>query len=191
MKSGSRPSIVNSGFRQTSDGQLAFYPNGFWGKGYLVPDQKKAAEIERFQKWIWLLYFVAIGLVAIYFIVTGTVGSGWLVLTIAFLALLFYVSMRWLLARKLAGLPPSPESLTFKQGCQSLAGSQTTGRIWIGVGLGAVGTLSGLIMFLGQVLGLDPVNYDRLFAGICFILFFGALGLMNGYMLYYKRQTAK
>jgi hypothetical protein len=53
--------LTGNGFKKLNDGKTAYYPNGIFGKGYIINDDA-CHRIQKFLKYYFILYFISLGL---------------------------------------------------------------------------------------------------------------------------------
>jgi len=106
----------NTLFKTDANGSLLFYPRGYWGKGYILPDEEAKIKIKGFiKKFMAIALFVIIGSVVL-------LGSEinplvWLPVLLTF----YFVR----LGKFTDGLPVSDVKLTFKESMTNSAKSDS------------------------------------------------------------------
>jgi len=109
-------------YKTDAEGRLLFFRwGGFFGKGYIIPNESKEQEIRRFLK---LYYMVVLAVV----IATG-VTVGWVFNF--FLLPLFYLWYFLTFARLLKGLAVTGERLTLRESFSSSAKSHSIVNLWM------------------------------------------------------------
>lgn len=112
--------LVEASFKKDTNGNAVFHPWGIFGRGRVLADPAKAAELRAFVR---LYYQVSLPLI----IVLAVVGVWWLLLVAAIaLPLWFVLRSRYLLT----GAPFSEERLTWKQSVQNSANAHNRFILW-------------------------------------------------------------
>jgi hypothetical protein len=106
----------NTLFKTDENGSLLFYPRGYWGKGYVLPDEEAKIKIKGFvKKYMAIALLVIFGSVAL----LGSEVNPLVWLPV----LLTYYFVR--LGRFTKGLPVSEEKLTFVEAITNSAKSDS------------------------------------------------------------------
>src|SRR6186997_335867 len=110
----SKRSVADYSFQPTGTGDWLFYPNGLWGKGYIVPTKLKA-ELVQLQSRAALFLLGGVFLVVVLAIFMPALQS-FLFLLLLLATLVYWFALQFALARKLEGVPPAPKTLTLAEG---------------------------------------------------------------------------
>jgi small-conductance mechanosensitive channel len=161
-------------FRKTENGWL-FFPWGVMGRGYQVGDEKKA-ELATFIGRFYLAVFAII------------IGGGLFLTWWATIGLALLLVGYWFFAinRKLAGLSPTGERLTYSQSQQAMATGMPNFMIYIFL-------VCGILMTAGSLLAIFLALREGALStlmGLMGFVFFGACLLMAINLLRLKRRSA-
>lgn len=103
-------------FKTNENGSLLFYPRGYWGKGYVLPDEETKIKIKEFiKKYMVIVFFVIFGSVVL---LDSKINP--LVSLPVFLTFYFFK-----LGKFTRGLPVSDEKLTFVESITNSAKSDS------------------------------------------------------------------
>jgi hypothetical protein len=106
----------NALFKTDENGSLLFYPRGYWGKGYVLPDERAKIKIKEFiKKYMAIALLVILGSVAL--LGPEVNPLVWLPVLLTF----YFVR----LGKFTKGLPVSNEKLTFTESITNSAKSDS------------------------------------------------------------------
>jgi hypothetical protein len=176
--------IENSAFRQRSDGDWDFFPNGVIGRGYRVT----AAQREELRHLLRRQYGV-IGIVLLPTILVQaffhTLSGKALVFAAALLVLLpFFLLFRAQRRRIIGVAPPAEKRLTLDEAQQATAEHLPKARVVLLLVLGALMTLMGVFVMWS---GIRDGDVEELLIGVLALLFFGFCSWM-GVRMWRKRR---
>jgi hypothetical protein len=139
----------NALFKTAENGGLLFYPRGYWGKGYVLPDEETKTRIAGFiKKYMAIAIFVIFGSV----VLLGSEISPLVWLPV----LLTYYFIR--LGRFTRDLPISEEKLTFRESITNSAKSDSL-ILLIFFFLSLVAMVSAYVLRLGIFEMIDYTNH--------------------------------
>jgi hypothetical protein len=177
-------------FKTNTDGKIIYYPNSFWGRGYIVPSLEKKNEIQRAAKRIWKLFlFLLFVSVAGSGISITLLSSRWWLAFGVFIFLLLLGLAIWhqrSLQRLANGLAPSNVKITLLESYTNSALSMSF------LSLVFLEALSWSAVFTGWQIARNPQYLPWLFRplGIVAVLFFGLGIIAFLYMIVVKIKTA-
>ncbi len=147
------------------EGKLLFYPWGFLGRGYVLPDESKKQKVRKFLNlWYKVSLLAIIGIGA---------GLGW-----AFTVVLLPFVFSWYYfktSQLLRGLSTTSTRLTLRESYTSSAKSHTTASLGFLLALSILFVLAGLWVLL--------FKKEEWIIGLTSILFFGLCAFAIGYMI--------
>jgi hypothetical protein len=179
--------LVDGSFKTAQDGATLFYPNGIYGKGYIVPSVRKKQEIRESLKRHTIMALIT------------TIGSAWIIFSlmeafsipiwiagavyIAIMAGLSFTANEMI--RELTeGLASTEQRISVVEICRNSAQSHDLVTLW------ALGVISLLLVVGGAILSMDGfAAWHMRFVGLFSIFFFGACTLAIGYMIRLKKQA--
>ncbi len=139
----------NALFKTADNGSLLFYPRGYWGKGYVVPDEETKIKIQGFiKKFVAIALFVIFGSVVL--LGSETSPIVWLP------ALLIFYFFR--LGKFTRDLPISKEKLTFVESITNSAKSDSLVMLIL-LFLALVAMVSAYALRLGNFEMIDYTNH--------------------------------
>jgi len=177
-------------FKTTSDGEIIYYPNGFWGKGYIVPSLEKKNEIQKVAKRIYKIFFflVFVSIVGLGISIILSSEKWWWVLSAFTLLILMGIAVWCQRALKnlAQGLVQSSVKITLLESYTNSAPSMSF------VTLAILELITWYIIFTGFQIAGNPQYYPWLFRplGIFAVIFFGLGSLAFLYMIIVKIKTA-
>ncbi len=178
--------IADGNFKTTDNGVVLFYPQGIWGKGYIVPNVEKRQELRRAVKKLhFFTLVVVIPVLAIVFPILKALSSPFGIIVSTYLAMGFVLTVaEYFFRKQLAqGLTAVSEKLTTWETMQHFAKSQSIELILL--------LEAGSLLFTAgstwAMLNRHLVWYLRL-NGVLGTLFFGFCSLIAGYMIVVKNK---
>ncbi len=178
--------IVDGNFKTTDNGVVLFYPQGIWGKGYVVPNVEKRQELRRaLKKLHFFSLVVVIPILAIVFPILQALSSPFGIIVTTYLAMGFVLTVaEYFFRKQLArGLTAVSEKLTIWETMQHSAKSQSIDLLLL-LEVGSMLCTAGSVW---AMLNRQLVWYLRL-NGVLGTLFFGFGSLVAGYMIVVKNK---
>jgi len=178
--------LVDGSFKKADGGTTLFYPNGIFGKGYVIPNVRKKEEIRSFLKryTIAALATIVISAAAIFSSVE-VFAIPWWIPAVLYLSILMALSLladaniRYLTK----GLALADQRISPAEMYRNSARSHDLGTLWVLAVLSFFMTIGSGWMALDG----DAAWYLRL-AGLLGVLFFGAGATAIGYMIKVKGE---
>ncbi len=156
--------ILNSYFRVNSKGDAEYYPNGIFGKGYIVPNKEKENEIRRFLK---KFYFTLILIIPV--LVTICLFSDFVyVLYLIPLMVIWAIYTNRLHTKN---LQTTEKKLKWNESLQNSANSHNKTTLWLLFVASMILSAAGIFLL---VLGEGSVLFylfDITFFGVCSIIY--------------------
>ncbi len=164
--------LTASSFKTDEKGNTIFYPWGIFGKGYILPEDRKDSLRQTIKRHMMIFVPLAI-LCSIFFKI-------W----IAFLLIpLYFFGYGIWVNRQTNGLEVSSDKLTLSDARTSSARSHNMATLWL------LEIASLLFVFLGTFnLIISPKNW---FVSTCSIIFFGFGAIIFWKMIKTKKEQAK
>jgi hypothetical protein len=156
--------LTAGSFKTNAEGQHLFYPWGVLGKGYVLDVPQTANRVRRFLK---LYYVVSLPLAVV---IVNTLPWYYVLAVMCVEILVYAIAIPFLMR----GLTTTSERLKFGESYANAAtafGPTTLGLLFAGSMLFVIG---GIFIILTGKVGI----------GLATVLFFGACGVVYGYMLY-------
>jgi len=161
-------------FKKDATGRSVYYPWGFAGKGYILPDAEKEAHVRKslkFEQKVTLLAFLCAG-----------VFMHWLPVACALAGL--YLWSYAMNARLVRGLQVSDERLTMRESFSGQARTTGPRTLWIFFSVSVLAAIGAVAI---PVFKKTRTIEDVVIACVL-VLFFGATALASVYMIRVKRQ---
>ena len=167
--------LTNASFKKSQDGRTLFFQWGVLGKGRILPDEEAEARVRGFVKRYYKIMLPAVIIVCV------VAGWRWAMPLAAIFGAWFYFGSRSLVA----AYPYSDDKLTLKQGYANSAAGHNLFVLWLLFVVSVVFVAGGIFITHAA---RTP---SQLLVGIFSIAFFGACGLVIGYMIKVKRALRK
>jgi hypothetical protein len=151
--------LTDASFKMDDKGNTIYYPWGIFGKGYILPDDRKT--VFRLSIKRHIISFLTLAILSAIFL------KGSLVI---FYVLPFYIVgyVLWM-KKKIKGLPISPDKLTFADTTTNSARSLNLVTLWLLEICALLFVLLGIFVLL-----TTPITFPKKwFIGLSCILFFG------------------
>jgi len=173
-------------FKTKENGEIIYYPNRFFGKGFIVPSLEKKQEIQKSVKHFYKIYFflvivvipVIAGISAGIIIKMGLRSDIWKLLDALFIIAFSLGSAGWFqksIARVTQELTKSNESISV---WESLTDSALSMNF---ISLAFLGAASLYAAFIGSGIAAYPLNHPWIF--VPFGIFMVILGVLGGLFL--------
>lgn len=164
--------ITEINFKTDDEGRTLFYPWGFLGKGYLLPDEAKIEKIKRYKKIYHIITIPCISILAV-----SILGGCVYCFAIMLIFPLLYFGGTAML---LKGVPFVPDTkLSFKESYENSSKAHNICTLWVMLACSILFTLAGVILIF-----LDKTSWV---IGLICILFFGACSCVFSYMIKVKK----
>jgi hypothetical protein len=166
--------LTSASFKVASDGRKLFYPWGFLGRGYLVPNDDEFDQLRRSYKTIWVVIFILVFATVVLFEVPLLPLAAWV----------FYLI--WLLIwirTKTRGLSPVKEKLTYGEALSSETSKLSSGFLWFFEILSLVFIVYGVILLI--------VEPSQRLISIGIIALFTFTAIIYARMIRKKRQQTR
>lgn len=164
--------LTNGSFKKDKDGKTVFYPWGVLGRGRILPDEPTEVRIRAFVSRYYKVYLpmvISVGII---------VGWAWSFLLVPILVAWFYFGSKSLVS----GCPYSKEKLTLKEGYTNSAASHNKFTLWL------LFICAVLFVVVGIFIASTAKSSGQRMLGWLSVVFFGACGVIIGYMLKVKHE---
>ena len=158
--------LIEGNFKTTADGQRLFYPWGVLGKGRVLADAHTEQRIRRFLK---VYYMVSLPLVIIIVITVQFSGFYYALALIPVVLLVYGVAVLSLTRRLLV----TRQRLRLTESLANSGRAHSRAMLWLLFIVSILFVIGGIGIILDRQVGM----------GLFSILFFGACGMIIGYML--------
>lgn len=161
--------LTDGAFKKDSQNNTVFYPMGVLGKGYILPDAAREAQIRGFLKKYYALIFV--------FVLVGILVRPlflWSIAGLLGLCIWFF----WIKQRLLKDCTISTDKLAAKEAYGNAAKGMPLWLLWLFAAVSALAVLMGVMLLIN----------GKALLGIFFIVLFGACTFAYGYMIRAKKR---